>query len=67
MYTALERNCLYRIGSKELVYLNRDFPEDHPAVFNFRSIETGELVTFMIEQLTILERNGELEYLGASL
>lgn len=68
MYTALERNRLYRIGkgdeARVLLYLNRDFPPDHPAVFNFRDTESGELITFMIEQLTILEREGGLEYVG---
>ena len=72
MYTALEHNRAYRIGlgseAKTVTYLHRDFPQDDaPAVFNFRDNETGELVTFFLEQLTALEREGAIEYLGVVL
>ena len=72
MYTALERNRLYQIGlgdeAKTLVYQGRDFPvEDSPAVFNFLDRESGELVTFFLEQLTALEREAAFKYLGATL
>ena len=72
MYTALEHNRLYRIGfgskAKLLIYMYRDFPvADEPAVFNFQTRGGGELVTFSLPQLTILEQQGAIEYLGTSL
>ena len=72
MYTALEHHRMYRIGlgdeAKVLTYLYRDFPvDDAPACFNFRERESGELVTFTLPQLTALEREGLIEYLGAGL
>ncbi len=71
MYTALEHNRSYRIGlgdeARTVTYMYRDFPEDHPAVFNFMDQETGELVGFLLEQLTELERQGAIKYLGVTL
>jgi hypothetical protein len=71
MYTALEHNRQYRIGigseARVVTYMYRDFPEDHPAVFNFMDQETGEIVSFMIEQLTAIERDGGIEYMGVTL
>ncbi len=71
MYTALEHNRLYQIGlgpkARTIIYLYRDFPEDHPAVFNFQDSESGELVKFLLPQLTALEKEGEFEYLGPTL
>jgi hypothetical protein len=71
MYTALERNRLYRLGisedAKTLVFVSRDFPEDAPACFNFIDTESGELVTFTLDQLTVLESEAALEYLGPAL
>ncbi len=70
MYTALEHNRSYRIGlgseAKVVTYLYRDFPEDHPPLFNFRDEESGELISFMLEQLTELERRGAIEYLSVT-
>lgn len=70
MYSALERNRAYLIGwgdeAKELVFLNRDFPPDDPPVFNFRDVATGELIEFRLEQLTALEQEGALQYLGVA-
>lgn len=71
MYTALEHNRQYRIGigdeARVVTYMYRDFPEDHPAVFNFMDQETGELVSFLLEQLTEIERQGGIEYMGVTL
>lgn len=67
MYTALERNRVYRIGTKVLLYLGREWPEDHPPLFRFKDVETDDTVTFMLEQLTEFERQGDLEYMGTSL
>ncbi len=71
MYTALERNRQYSIGvgdeARIVTFMNRDFPEDHPAMFNFMDQETGELVCFMLEQLTAIEREGGIRYLGVTL
>lgn len=71
VYTALEHNRSYRIGlgdeARVVTYMYRDFPEDHPAVFNFMDQETGELVGFLLEQLTELERQGAIKYLGVTL
>ncbi len=71
MYTALERNRSYRIGlgdeAREVMYMYRDFPEDHPSVFNFLDLESGELVGFLLEQLTELEKQGAIKYLGVTL
>lgn len=67
MYTALERNRLYRIGTKVLLYIGREWPEDHPPLFRFKDVELGDTVTFMIEQLTEFEKQGNLTYIGVSL
>ena len=67
MYTALERNRLYRIGSKVMQYMGREWPEDHPPLFRFLDVESDETVTFMIEQLTAFEKEAQLEYIGTSL
>ena len=71
MYTALEHNRLYRIGigeeAKVLIFTHRDFPEDHPALFHFQDLESGERISFMLPRLTEIERQGGIEYLGASL
>lgn len=71
MYTALEHNRQYRIGigdeARVVTYMYRDFPEDHPPVFNFIDQETGELVGFMLEQLTAIEKEGGIEYMGVTL
>lgn len=66
MMTALERHRVYRIGigdkAIDLLYLGRDFPEDHPAVFNFQNTETGDTVEFLLSQLTALEKDGALRF-----
>jgi len=71
IYTALEHNRLYRIGlgeeAKTLIYIGREFPDDHPAIFLFQRLDNGERISFMIEELTFLEKEGAVEYLGASL
>ncbi len=71
MYTALERNRSYRIGlgdeARVVTYVGRDFPEDHPPIFEFIDQETGERVGFLIEQLTDLEQQGAIKYLGVTL
>ena len=71
MYTALEYNRTYLIGfgseAKRLTYMTRDWPEDHPPMFVFKDQGTGERVSFMLEQLTELERQGAIEYIGVTL
>ncbi len=71
MYTALEHNRQYLIGigleARVVTYMYRDFPEDHPAMFNFMDSETGEIVSFMLEQLTAIEKQGGIKYLGVTL
>ena len=71
MYTALERNRSYSIGlgdkARTVTFINREFPEDHPPIFNFIDQETGELIVFILEQLTDLERQGAIKYLGVTL
>ena len=62
MYTALERNRLYRIGSTVLLYTGREWPEDHPPLFCFTDVETGDTITFLLEQLTAFEQTGDLSY-----
>ncbi len=68
MYTALEKNRAYLIGIGEdaivMVYLGRDFPDDHPPVFEFMDAETRELISFSLDQLTALEEQGALRYGG---
>lgn len=64
--TALERHRVYRLGVGEeaidVVYIGREFPEDHPAVFTFQNIETGDTVDFLLDQLTALEKDGALRF-----
>lgn len=71
MYTALERNRQYRIGigdeAKLVTFKFREFPEDHPPVFTFLDEESGELVSFLLEQLTEIEKQGGIQYLGTTL
>jgi hypothetical protein len=71
VYTALERNRQYRIGigdeARLVTFREREFPEDHPPVFTFLDHESGELVHFMLEQLTEIEKQGGIRYLGTTL
>lgn len=66
MMTALERHRVYRLGvgdeAIDVVYIGREFPEDHPAVFTFQNIETGDTVDFLLDQLTALEKDGALRF-----
>lgn len=68
MYTALERQRSYRIGlgdqARSLVYTGRTFPDDHPAVFHFTDLETGEEISLSLPQLTALEEANALHYEG---
>lgn len=66
MYTALERGRAYRINSEVMIYQERVFEEDHPPTFVFRR-ENGELIGFLLEQLTVMEQDGQLKYIGVSL
>ncbi len=66
MYTALERGRAYRILGEVMVYEERVFQDDHPPTFVFRK-ENDELVGYFLEQLTELEKDGQLKYIGVSL
>lgn len=66
MYTALERERAYRIAGEVMIYDGRVFEDDHPPTFVFRK-ENGELVGFFLEQLTAMEQDGQLKYIGVSL
>lgn len=66
MITALERHRSYRFGigpdATTLVYIGREFPDDHPPTFHFLDKRTGETHVFLLPQLTQLEREGALRY-----
>jgi hypothetical protein len=64
MIAALERHRTYFIGlepdQRELLYIGRYFPEDHPPLFQFQDLSTGEVIEFLLPQLTALEKDGAL-------
>lgn len=64
VYTALEKHRVYSLGTARLLYLGRDFPDDHPPIFSFRDLATGEIIAFSLDQLTSFEEQGALHYLG---
>ncbi len=68
MYTALERGRTYYIGppaeAKAFIFLGREFPDDHPAVFKFVDAENGEILSLALPHLTELESKGSLRYGG---
>lgn len=66
MYTALERGRAYRINGEVMVYQERAFEEDHPPTFIFLR-ENGEYAGFLLDQLTEMEKDGNLKYIGVSL
>ena len=66
MITALEKHRVYRIGigdkAKDMLYIGRHFPDDHPPVFSFEDTETGIVTEFLLPQLTVLEKNNGLHF-----
>lgn len=67
MYMALERHRLYRIAEAVVEYRGREFPEDHPPIFHFIDVASGEEVSFSLDQLTHFESEANIEYLGVAL
>ncbi len=60
MITALEKHRIYRLGvgdkARDMLYIGRHFPDDHPPLFSFQDIETEEVHEFMMPQLTAFEK-----------